>query len=530
LQVAELLIYLQIVSFPIPNRKQHRLQAAYSWIISGWNVTIDLDNLLTLQSNLIIMTRRYITSFLTLLCITAIGYAATMQDAVNKFAATNMLKHGNIGVCVRDIESDSVLASLNPDESITTASTMKTVTTSTALKILGKGFCFHTKVLTHGALKKNGTFTGNIVIVGGGDPTLGSQYFPTQPDFVAEIVDGLKSAGIKKIKGNIFVKDTLYTASPTASFWENEDISCLDGNGIHAFNYRDNITTLTFDASGSTPANFTLNPDVPDLRIVSHLTTDSTGNGMPLDIRLEAGTPALILYGSVERSDEPIQIICANPSPSAVLIGTLRNAITASGIKLKTSDKMPEDAVFREILDYQSPQLQEICKSLLERSDNMFAEGLLRAICVKKGIERNFKSGGRFVTSYWKSRGLDTDGLFINDGSGLARRDKLTASFLTSMLRLMALDNSLGLSYPSLLPLAGLKTSTLRHVLNGTQVEGKIALKSGSMTNVQCYTGYFPADKPRYTVAVLVNNYTDTHSQLMKAIQTLLLDLFGQNR
>ena len=76
-----------------------------------------------------------------------------------------------------------------------------------------------------------------------------------------------------------------------------------------------------------------------------------------------------------------------------------------------------------------------------------------------------------------------------------------------------------------LMPKAGKRVGT---VLAGHSLSNQIVLKSGSMSDVQCYVGYYPADKPRYAFALLANNYTCSRADLRSHMSRLLIDLFGK--
>ena len=102
---------------------------------------------------------------------------SAMQAAVDRFALAPSLRYGSVGVCVMRIDSGTVVAAHTPDEACITASTMKTVTSATALELLGKDYTFGTRVMAVGEIDRHGTLHGNIVVRGEGDPTLGSRYF-----------------------------------------------------------------------------------------------------------------------------------------------------------------------------------------------------------------------------------------------------------------------------------------------------------------------------------------------------------------
>jgi len=73
-----------------------------------------------------------------------------------------------------DMETNKIVASINPETSLVPASSLKLITTLSAIDILGPEYRFETKISYSGKIDPDGTLNGNIYIVGSGDPTLGS--------------------------------------------------------------------------------------------------------------------------------------------------------------------------------------------------------------------------------------------------------------------------------------------------------------------------------------------------------------------
>ena len=137
------------------------------------------------------------------------------------------------------------------------------------------------------------------------------------------------------------------------------------------------------------------------------------------------------------------------------------------------------------------------------RSDNLFAESMLRAISQGKSRKHALET----QLNLWNSRGLNTDYIAINDGSGLARSNRITPIFMANMLKWMANSNYRE-TYVNYFPLAG-KDGTMKNFLKGSKLEGKIALKTGSMNGVQCYAGYKldSNNNPSHTIVIMINNF-----------------------
>lgn len=466
----------------------------------------------------------------TLLAVAALLFAATMQartmqETVDAFVNHPDFSHATIGVAVADVATGDLLASHAYEETVITASTMKTVTSSAALHNLGASYRFKTPVYAVGELKGD-KLKGDIVIIGQGDPTLGSHYFPQNPNIVTQVVQALKALGIKKIDGTVRIDTTLYQFPPYNGDWAADDLAWDYGMGVHALNYSDNRIMAKFTVDNGNVKDAAFTPNVPGLRIVNRL---RPGNDA-LKPLLEYGTPALVLGGSAANKTYEYRI--SNPLPHALLADSLTRTIKASGIKMKGKDNAVSSKFAdskRLILTHESPTVSEIITSLLERSDNMFAESLLRAIAVIKGDEGNDPNGVKAVKSLWESNGIATDGLFMFDGSGLARINKATPHFFIDMLTLMSKKRFDGASLADLMPRVGIN-ARIGTKLPASALKGRIAAKSGSMRDVQCYVGYFPADAPRYAFAVLVNNWNCSRAEVKDRIDDMLIGLFGDQQ
>ena len=109
------------------------------------------------------------------------------QMAIDTFVLHPDMQHASMTIAVANIKTGQIIASHNPDLSCITASTMKTVTSATALELLGGDYRFKTRVYAQGEIKGN-RLKGNLLVLGCGDPTLGSVYFPKNANIVQEIL------------------------------------------------------------------------------------------------------------------------------------------------------------------------------------------------------------------------------------------------------------------------------------------------------------------------------------------------------
>lgn len=208
-------------------------------------------------------------------------------------------------------------------------------------------------------------------------------------------------------------------------------------------------------------------------------------------------------------------------NPSEVFVSKLVSALRAAGISVGNQVGIKSD---RRILvvEHQSPTVDEIMRSCMMRSDNLFAESMLRTLSVLAGKDGSTNSGAEISAGTWRSQKIGMDGVRIVDGSGLSRENRLTARFLADVL----ISMSENVDYVSFFPLAG-QEGTLKRFLKDTPLDSYIAMKTGSMNGIQCYAGYKLDDDyaPTHVVVVMLNGFSSRASAKDKAAK-MLLEIF----
>lgn len=209
--------------------------------------------------------------------------------------------------------------------------------------------------------------------------------------------------------------------------------------------------------------------------------------------------------------------------PASVFRTALAQALSKAGITLHGEKK---DGRRRNVIfTHRSASIDEIMRSCMMRSDNLFAEALLRTIALTKGKSASTEEAAKLETLHWKQKGLPMEGVTIIDGSGLSRQNRVTASFLEGVLADMASDPD----YASFFPLAG-QEGTLKNFLKDTDLDSYLALKTGSMTGIQCYAGYKLDDDfvPTHAIVVILNSLPKGRPAARAALETYFLNLFAE--
>lgn len=172
------------------------------------------------------MMRRYLVLVIFLLFQSIIYAQTALVEEINRIFNQSSYTHAQIGIAIIDNTTGRVLFEKNNEQFFIPASVLKMVTTATALEILGPNYRFKTRLYYSGKIE-NGTLHGDLIIIGGGDPALGSSYFNNHyltPHFLKTWAGLVSEAGIKKVDGRIVIDNTLYGNEKLPPSWTWEDM------------------------------------------------------------------------------------------------------------------------------------------------------------------------------------------------------------------------------------------------------------------------------------------------------------------
>lgn len=414
-----------------------------------------------------------------------------------------------VGIYIKDLATGEVVVDYNSTTPLTPASITKSVTSATAILMLGPDFQFETSVGLSGSRSATdpAEWNGNIVVRASGDPTIGNSHFDSTLALPDSIAAAISRMGIKSITGTIDVIETM--ADPgELSTWDSSDIVLPYGAGIFGLNYGGNRLVAYPNRGTTEPA--------------SDLTFTFKQSNRGSSQHRSIGSKNLVVTGTARnRRNRNWSFTTTNPHPASSFTAALRRKLQAADIAIGTSEAKADD-VLTPVYDYYSPSAAEICRSLMKRSDNMFAEGMLRAF----EPEGNRKDCLDTEIACLDACGINTESTRILDGSGLTRSNRFSARFISEVLEFMATTEYSDV-YLDCFPVAGID-GTLKSFGCNTDLKGRLAMKTGSMRSVQTYAGYRLDDngQPTHVVVVMVNGFTCSRATLRSHIENFLLQTF----
>lgn len=455
-------------------------------------------------------------------------------DAVNRFLNNSSLRYASVGIYVKDISGESIV-SYNADKALTPASTLKVITTATALELLGPEYRYNTTLGTEYENPKK------ILVKGYGDPTLGTEHLDNIPNlFLEQWVDAIKRRVNNSDSLDILVVDNYFGYVDGISLrWTYQNLGNYYAAGAYGISIYDNTYKLFFNTirQDTCPVIIRTEPKV-DINFKNTLKLNASGQDDGY-IHGEPFSKNRLLTGSIPASRSSFSIKGDIPNPGLLLGEVLADRLQAAGYKIRSIETtynsffeqmyqkpkpILKDSVF---YTHQSFPLKDIIKDTNVRSNNHYAEQLIRTIgrtmnddiytsALDLGIER--------TKSFWKDKGLDADALMMFDGSGLSPVNAFTPKFMCDLLTYMLTESKYKAEFLESLPEAG-KEGTVRNRLKNTKLVGKVRMKSGSIHGVQCFAGYYIDGDKKYAFTIMVNKFAGSTSELVKSIDRLLLDV-----
>lgn len=417
----------------------------------------------------------------------------------------------SVGIYIAGISSGKVTATYNQEKVFIPASTMKCVTAAATQKLLPADAPFVTAVEICGEVS-NRVLKGNLYVIGGGDPTLDSRHFKNCDSFVSSVSHWVCSQGIDSIAGDIVIDSSVYPSIGVSPYWLLEDTPWEYGAGLYGINYHDNSFSMTVY-----PGEDVI--DVPyDIEVENLLKQGKTGD---VTAMRGEGSSILTLSGTVAGT-KGYTSRYSIPVPWTALYQDMESSLRESGVRVGGNWGIVESGE-RKRMVHKSPSRDEILRVMMFKSDNLFAEGMLRGLVLRDDSDRSIADAAKKERAFLTDAGYDLSTLKIADGCGLAINNRLSPEFLGSLLKDMASCRD----YVALFPKVG-KEGTVARLLADTRLKGALALKSGSMSGVLCYAGYKidTSGNPTHIVVIMVNGFTCKVAEVRKAIASYLLTIF----
>jgi D-alanyl-D-alanine carboxypeptidase/D-alanyl-D-alanine-endopeptidase (penicillin-binding protein 4) len=473
------------------------------------------------------------------LCLSALRAFAQngIDDVLKLYQADKDLQHAQLSFCIIDAASGKTMREYNSEMAMIPASTLKIVTTSAALGILGKNYTYKTGFyLTEKPDSISGNYNGDLLVKGSGDPSFNSSYFYSSDSlFLNTLIKKIKAKGIKKIKGTVKADASCFDNSIPGT-WIWSDIGNYFGAGSNGLSYSDNKFSLYFSSAeaGSLAKMESIKPDYFAKTVSMQSTVKAYGTEDDAFVYGDPNAYSRKVSGSIPPNQKNYEVEAQMPEPPVYFGYSLIAELNKNAMLLNKDSKpvMNETAgeyAYKPALllyTHVSPTLEKIIFYTNTKSNNHYAESLLKTIgAAKSGKQGTTSNGIAAIEAYWKERGVDVSGLHMSDGSGLSRANTVTTKLQATILSKVFRDSLMYPAFNASLPVAG-KSGSMTSLCKGTFAENNMRAKTGYINRARGYCGYVKTKSGKeLAFSVLFNNYDCSPKEAKLKIEKLLVAL-----
>jgi D-alanyl-D-alanine carboxypeptidase/D-alanyl-D-alanine-endopeptidase (penicillin-binding protein 4) len=376
---------------------------------------------------------------------TAAQTQAATRESLCASLRTRLVRGGGqaSGLLVLDANSGAAICAREANRRRSLASNMKLFTTSTALARFGSQARIPTRVVSSGELDARGTLHGDLYLVGGGDPALGTPSFFDRYQAgvgtpLPALATRIRAAGVKAVTGRLYADDTIF-----------DRLRGVADSGYATSPYIGPLSGLAFDAGYRGPGL----------------------SGFAAD-------------------------------PAKLAASTLAAALRRRGVRIRRRialGKAPQGA--GQVAVIRSPRMSRLVALTDVYSDNFFAEMLLKLIGVRFGAGGTTADGAVVVEAFARGHG---SGVHAVDGSGLTRSNRASPSEVVGLLSSIR-DTPAGEELIQDMALAG-HDGTVADRMQGTAAYGRCRVKTGTLTGVSNLSGLcFNRDDKTMIFSILMN-------------------------
>lgn len=369
----------------------------------------------------------------------------------------------------------------NAEMCLTPASTTKLFSTATCFYLLGKSGTIDTEVRASGSVSSDGTLNGDLYLVGRGDAFL-------SVNDVEYLADRLFATGIRRVNGTIY---------GDASFFDNvTDRSIYSGDGevvspvppVMALSLTKNTIAVVVSASSKGHVS------VQTIPASDALVINVVGGGRRRRVSATSSVTKdgrqLITVSGSPGANRTRTVYVNMRDPAMIAAGVLSNRMRSGGIDTDPTKigkkKAPSNT--RVVATFRRP-LTDIASVVNKRSDNFLAEHLFK-ICggLWSGQQNTAERAKEAIDAVMDSLGVQQRYCVFNDGSGLSRRNAVSAATEVDLLRAVH-RSPFGEAYRSTLAIASVD-GTIRGRMHGTPADSNVRAKTGTLRNVSALAGY----------------------------------------
>jgi len=407
-------------------------------------------------------------------------------------------------IFVQPVDAKRPRLQMNADKPMNPASVMKLVTTYAALEILKPNFRWRTEAYRD-AVMENGVLHGNLILKGYGDPSFKEEEF-------RRLLLNLRQQGLKEIKGDLII-DKSYFATSVSNHKVFDNEKWRSYNALpSAFLVNGRHTSFKFTVHDE-QVNVSQEVELPQVEIVNNMRfkkgyCGSWRNRFKYDVNSSKTKAVVTFTGTFSpRCGERYLELSLFDDERYAYFMFKKLWLQLGGVfkgKLRSQTEMPLQVV--KLAVQGSKPLASVIRDVNKWSNNVMARQVLLTVAAEHHDQPASEVRGMLAVKSWMADNQrNADDWVIENGSGLSRIERITASGLGQML----IDAYHGPTMPELmssLPILSLDGTLIRR-LRKTPVSGRAHMKTGSINGVKAIAGYVLDEKNQRNVVVMIVNH-----------------------
>lgn len=478
------------------------------------------------------------------------------------------------GIHVIDLNTGAPIFSRNARNSMIPASNTKLYTTAAALDILGPDFRYETTLYAMGEVE-DGILRGNLVVEGSGDPSISGRFTDGDQTFLFRAwADSLKSRGIYRIEGDIIGDDSVFDDVPLGRSWSWDYTTYWYAAEMGGLSFNENcVDAEIIGTRVGEPAIINIEPiGTSYVQIINETMTVHADSSRRTRYNRPWLTNSITIGNHVPEGDT-ITYSLSVANPALFFVHVMREVFEQEGIEvvgqLYDRTGVPLVDGYRKngmkVGTYYSPPLEDIIYILNKRSQNLFAENLLKTLGAvdvmsqrmldrlfsKSDVDGSFiesidvegsirfnrlnrlpitdepylasaRDGFRAARPVFEDAGIDMNRLQLADGSGMSRVNIVSPVMTTQILQYMwnHPDEAVRYAFINSLPRGGEEIGTLRNMFVRGPASYSVAAKTGTLGNARALSGYvMAADGTPLAFAIMVNHHTSGNVRANRVIE-----------
>lgn len=424
-------------------------------------------------------------------------------------------------------ESGAVWFERDPARLMVPASNTKLFTVAMALDRFGTNGTFATEWRWNGTPDATGTLPGDAWLMAGGDPSPGGGL--SEPRALAGAVDALARAGVRRIQGQVLLRDAWFDAPPFGPGWNWDDLPEAYGAPVTGFQWADNAVTVVVEPGTAVGAGAVIRT----LPIPGAFETESTvrtvASNVPARVVIrrshDVGRFRFHVSGAVRLGHPHVERM-AVPNATEWFAAGLRSAlqergVAHGGVAIAPGPPNPSEPATPGVR-IPSPPLGKIAALCLKPSNNRIAHALW--LQVGADVRRNPRPDeaapkdpasealddndrAALAMERFAARvGIPRGDVVLEEGSGLSRKNLVTPRATVRLLRAMDASPAAA-AWNAALPVGGVD-GTLRGRFQDAAIQGRVIAKTGSLRHVHSLAGYVTtAGGQRLAFALYANGH-----------------------